>query len=105
MFIPAVPPKLHVNAALFMTTCIAFMVYLSSLTGMRRGLLTSFGPRVVVVNGSAAACLTRLNYLAPNIIAAILDGKQPVDLTANKLMVDTRFPFDWRAQRAALGFA
>ena len=23
----------------------------------------------------------------------------------NKLMADTRFPFDWRAQRAALGFA
>ena len=57
------------------------------------------------MGGPYAARLTRLNYLAPNIVAAILDGKQPVDLTANKLMADTRFPFDWRAQRAALGFA
>ena len=48
---------------------------------------------------------SRLNYLAPDIVAAILDGKHPVDLTANKLMADTRFPLDWRAQRAALGFA
>jgi hypothetical protein len=44
-------------------------------------------------------------YLAPDILAAILDGKQPVDLTANKLIADTRLPLDWRAQRAALGFA
>ncbi len=52
-----------------------------------------------------AARLIRLNYLAPDIVAAILDGKQPVDLTANKLMADTRLPLDWRAQRAALGLA
>ena len=57
------------------------------------------------IGGPYAARLTRLNYLAPNIIAAILDGRQSVDLTANKLMADTRFPFEWRAQRAALGFA
>jgi site-specific DNA recombinase len=55
--------------------------------------------------GPSAARLIRLNLLAPDIVAAILDGKQPVDLTANKLMADTRLPLDWRAQRAALGFA
>jgi hypothetical protein len=54
--------------------------------------------------GPYAARLIRLNYLAPDIVAAILGGKQPADLTANKLMADTRFPVDWRAQRAALGF-
>ena len=57
------------------------------------------------MGGPYAARLIRLNYLAPDIVAAILDGKQPVDLTANKLMADTRLPLDWRAQRAALGFA
>ncbi len=57
------------------------------------------------MGGTYAARLIRLNYLAPDIVAAILDGKQPVDLTANKLMADTRLPLDWRAQRAALGFA
>ena len=31
----------HVNVALFMTTRIAFMAYLSSLTGMRRLALTA----------------------------------------------------------------
>jgi len=57
------------------------------------------------MGGPYAARLIRLNNLAPDIVAAILDGKQPVDLTANKLMADTRLPLDWRAQRAALGFA
>jgi site-specific DNA recombinase len=57
------------------------------------------------MGGPYAARLIRLNYLAPDIVAAILDGKQPVDLTAKKLMADTRLPPDWRAQRAALGFA
>src|SRR5580658_4588981 len=52
-----------------------------------------------------AARLIRLNYLAPDIVAAILDGKQPVALAATKLMADTRLPLDWRAQRVALGFA
>ena len=56
------------------------------------------------MGGPYAARLIRLNYLAPDIVAAILGGKQPADLTANKLMADTRFPVDWRAQRAALGF-
>jgi site-specific DNA recombinase len=57
------------------------------------------------MGGPYAARLIRLNYLAPDIVAAVLDGKQPVDFTAAKLMADTRLPLDWRAQRAALGFA
>jgi site-specific DNA recombinase len=45
-----------------------------------------------------------LAFLAPDIVAAILTGKQPPALTANKLMTDTRLPLDWRDQRVALGF-
>jgi hypothetical protein len=54
---------------------------------------------------SYATRLLRLTFLAPDIVAAILAGNQPADLTANKLMVDTRLPLDWRVQRTALGFA
>jgi hypothetical protein len=56
------------------------------------------------VTASYAARLVRLNYLAPDIVEAILAGAQPADLTANKLMKDTRFPLFWREQRRALGF-
>ena len=48
--------------------------------------------------------LVRLNYLAPDIIAAILDGDQPHDLTGHKLMA-TDLPMDWSLQRKILGFA
>jgi hypothetical protein len=57
------------------------------------------------IGASYATRLVRLTFLAPDIVAAILAGKQPADLTASKLMVDTRLPLDWRDQRAALGFA
>jgi len=56
------------------------------------------------ITSSYATRLVRLTFLAPDIVAAIVAGKQPAGLTANKLMADTRLPLDWRDQRAALGF-
>jgi hypothetical protein len=49
--------------------------------------------------------LMRLNFLAPDIVEAIFTGRQPAELSANKLMKDTRYPLGWREQRIALGFA
>jgi site-specific DNA recombinase len=57
------------------------------------------------LNPSYASRLIRLTFLAPDITAAILAGKQPADLSATKLMADTRLPLDWRQQRVVLGFA
>ncbi len=53
---------------------------------------------------SYATRLLRLSYLAPDIVTAIVRGHQPPGLTANKLMGDTRLPYEWPAQRALLGF-
>lgn len=49
--------------------------------------------------------LLRLTWLAPDIVAAIVDGRQPIGLTANRLMANTRLPLEWQAQRELLGFA
>jgi DNA invertase Pin-like site-specific DNA recombinase len=49
--------------------------------------------------------LVRLSYLAPDITRAILDGHQPRDLTAAKLLAHSRLPLAWDDQRTALGFA
>ena len=57
------------------------------------------------ITASYASRIVRLTFLAPDIVAAILAGRQPPELTANKLMADTRLPLDWRGQRTALGFA
>jgi site-specific DNA recombinase len=44
-------------------------------------------------------------YLAPDITQAILDGRQPSDLTAEKLLEHSRLPLAWHDQRIVLGFA
>jgi site-specific DNA recombinase len=48
--------------------------------------------------------LVRLSYLAPDITQAILDGRQPPDLTADKLLEHSRLPLAWHDQRILLGF-
>jgi site-specific DNA recombinase len=57
------------------------------------------------VTPSYATRLFRLTLLAPDILSAILGGQQPPELTARKLMDDTRLPLDWNEQRRYLGFA
>jgi site-specific DNA recombinase len=52
---------------------------------------------------SYATRLFRLTLLAPDIIGAILGGKHPPELTACKLLDDTRLPLDWNEQRRSLG--
>jgi site-specific DNA recombinase len=54
---------------------------------------------------SYATRLFRLTVLAPDIISAILSGRQPPELTARRLMDDTRLPLEWNEQRHYLGFA
>jgi DNA invertase Pin-like site-specific DNA recombinase len=57
------------------------------------------------VSSSYFTRLLRLSYLAPDITQAILDGRQPRALTADKLLAHSRLPLAWRDQRSALGFA
>jgi site-specific DNA recombinase len=56
----------------------------------------------------SAACiydLLRLPWLAPDITTAIVNGRQPQQLTAKTLMRRaSRLPADWSEQRTQLGF-
>jgi site-specific DNA recombinase len=54
------------------------------------------------ISSSYVTRLLRLAFLAPDIVTAILNGKHPPQLTANRLMDDTRLPLDWTAQRELL---
>lgn len=45
-----------------------------------------------------------LAFLAPDIVAAILEGRQPVELTATRLKRLSVLPSRWEDQRQALGF-
>ena len=57
------------------------------------------------VSPSYLTRLVRLSYLAPDITQAILDGRQPRGLTADKLLAHSRLPLAWHEQRIVLGFA
>jgi site-specific DNA recombinase len=47
--------------------------------------------------------LVRLNYLAPDIVSAIIDGTQPATLTRRQL-IECDLLIDWDLQRRLLGF-
>jgi site-specific DNA recombinase len=52
------------------------------------------------------AVLGRLSYLSPEIVGAILVGRQPIELTPARLaMLSRNLPHDWQEQRRLLGFA
>ena len=70
------------------------MHFCLNLVAEREGVSPSYFTRLV-----------RLSYLAPDITHAILDGRQPRDLTAEKLLEHSRLPLPWHDQRTALGFA
>lgn len=46
-----------------------------------------------------------LAFLAPDIVGAIMEGRQPPELTISSLKRLDPFPLRWEDQRAALGFA
>ena len=49
--------------------------------------------------------IARLAYLAPDIIASIIDGQQPSRLTARDLAKAASLPLSWNKQRKLFGFA
>lgn len=49
--------------------------------------------------------LARLAFLAPDIVAAILEGRQPPSLNARRLLRVPEVPLDWADQRKTFGFA
>lgn len=48
--------------------------------------------------------LARLRFLAPDVVTAILNGRQPVELTARSLLRANDLPVSWPEQRKLLGF-
>ena len=56
------------------------------------------------VPASEISRLLPLAFLAPDIIGAIMAGRQPPELTARHLKRFDNLPLDWDHQRKALGF-
>ena len=48
--------------------------------------------------------LARLRFLAPDIVTAIVEGRQPIELTSRSLLRISDLPLGWSEQRRMLGF-
>ena len=58
------------------------------------------------MNKCRLASLIRLSYLAPDIVRALLEGRQPIELTPTQLLrLSKDLPHDWSEQRHVLDFA
>ena len=58
------------------------------------------------MNKCRLTSLIRLSYLAPDIVRALLEGRQPIELTPTRLLrLSKDLPHDWSEQRHVLGFA
>lgn len=55
------------------------------------------------VSAAYFSVLLRLSYLAPDIVMAILDGRQPATLNRQRLARVANLPMDWQEQRSLLG--
>ncbi|MEG3155851.1 recombinase family protein [Sphingomonas sp. RB1R13] len=49
--------------------------------------------------------LLRISWLAPDILSAVVEGRQPVTLTGRRLLRTANIPLNWQHQRELLGFA
>jgi site-specific DNA recombinase len=76
----------------------------------RKMILASPEQSIAAIAASHGRCRTRLgklaalSCLAPDIVTAIVEGRQPASLTARTLQ-DIDLPLAWTDQRALLGIA
>ncbi len=70
-------------------------------TGQGRDLATI--ARKEGLTRSYVCRILRLAFLAPDITQAVLDGRQPAELTAERLVRCSDLPLCWREQRTVLG--
>jgi DNA invertase Pin-like site-specific DNA recombinase len=93
----------EVNAGLVALMRDALAVRHSLLSGSDDSI-EAMTVRLGVSTGYISA-LVRLSYLAPSIVRACLDGRQPVELTPTRLLSSSKdLPHDWNEQRRFLGF-
>ena len=76
----------------------------------RQLILSQPDKPIASIAASVGKCRTRLGKLAllaclaPDIVTAIVQGRQPALLTS-RLMLEAELPLAWAEQRRVLGFA
>ncbi|WP_137871298.1 recombinase family protein [Sphingopyxis sp. 2PD] len=97
---PAVPPRQRDEK---------LVQLVAEAQAARKLVLENPGRAVASIAADHGRCRTRLaklvglSCLAPDIVTAIVEGRQPAKLTA-KMLTSIDLPLCWREQRAVLGF-
>ena len=87
----------------------ALVSLLRDAVAIRKEVLSTRNSTIAEIAASSGRCrkrmgrLFRLSWIAPEIVDAILAGRQPRSLSPNALLT-TDLPLDWQGQKAALGF-
>jgi site-specific DNA recombinase len=94
----------EVNAGLVELIEEAFAIRIQLLSGSDASIEAMSGR--LGMNKCRLTSLIRLSYLAPDIVRALLEGRQPIELTPTRLLrLSKELPHDWSEQRHVLGFA
>ncbi|MDQ6869988.1 MAG: recombinase family protein [Pseudomonadota bacterium] len=94
----------EVNAGLAAMITEAFAIRNQLLSGSDASIEAMSGR--LGMNKCRLTSLIRLSYLAPDIVRALLEGRQPIELTPTRLLrLSKDLPHDWSEQRHVLGFA
>jgi hypothetical protein len=82
------------------------LIKLLAQAGVAREAATTGRPDPMVSNYSKRHLwqLLRLNWVAPDIVAAIVEGRQPPTLTGRRLLRAADVPLSWDEQRRYFGF-
>ena len=94
----------EVNAGLIELIKDAFTIRIQLLSGSDDSIEAMSGR--LGMNKCRLTSLIRLSYLAPDIVRALLEGRQPIELTPTQLLrLSKDLPHDWSEQRHVLDFA
>ena len=94
----------EVNAGLVAMITEAFAIQKQLLSGSDAST-EAMTERLEIAKGRLTS-LVRLSYLAPDVVRALLAGRQPIELTPTRLLLLSKdLPHDWIEQRRFLGFA
>ena len=94
----------EVNAGLVAMITEAFAIQKQLLSGSDASI-EAMTERLEIAKGRLTS-LVRLSYLAPDVVRALLAGRQPIELTPTRLLLLSKdLPHDWIEQRRFLGFA
>ena len=94
----------EVNAGLVELIKGAFTIRIQLLSGSDDSIEAMSGR--LGTNKCRLTSLIRLSNLAPDIVRALLEGRQPIELTPTRLLrLSKDLPHDWSEQRHVLDFA